>query len=298
MQRKPLPARAALDTQSIERLPENARLAVEHVWRCFSNIGGLAGLFITGSVARGLDAPDDLDLIAIWDRPITDAQRRELVSMCRGNRVSDPDTDRFHLHGVVPEFHFMAGKEQVHRMITSFCWRGELPPDSDADRVEGLLASLVDAIPAYDPEAISQQWQKMLLDDYPREYQARRVFEQYAAACRRLAHFTRCGSRYDLFYWTQARLTFCEHIVKTLVSLSRRYYWGTKWIQQQVERLRLKPENAWQRMCVILSAQADEAQAEMKRIAVSTGKIVRAALPEVDVDFSLNLARLMRRSQH
>ena len=285
----------SLNGLTLQHLPEDRRLAVEQVWRAFSNVGGLAGLFITGSVARGLDGPDDLDIIAIWDRPLTDRQRQELVTRCRGRRVGDPDTDRFDLHGVVPEFHFMAGKDQVRQMISGFCWRSELPPESDADRVEGMLASLVDAVPVYDPEALVHQWQKMLSDDYPQQYQVKRVHEQYAAACRRLAHLHRCGWRYDLFYWMQSRLVYTEHIVKALVSLNRRFYWGQKWIQQQVERLPLKPENTWPRICTVLSTEADASVLEMTSLALSVGKIIGATLPGVDVEFSLKIIRNLKK---
>jgi len=304
-----------INGKALESLPENSRLAVEQVWRCFSNAEGLAGLFITGSTARGLAGADDLDIAVIWDRPISDDQRRRLVTACRGNRVGDPDTDRFHLHGVVPEFHFMAGKNQVQQMISDFCWQSELPPENDADRTEGLLASLVDALPVFDPEALVHHWQKMLADEYPREYQVKRVHEQYAAACRRLAHLRRCGPRYDLFYFTQSRLVFTEHVVKALVSLNRRFFWGSKWMQQQIERLPLKPENTWPRICNILApgatapgaatpgaatapaalSDADCAENEMTRLAFSVGKIVAATLPEVDVEFSLKIIRHMRK---
>ena len=298
---KRIPTRAsdAVNGSILSRLPESHRLAAEHVWRCFSNVQGFAALFITGSVARGLESPDDLDFIAVWDRPISDQQRRLLVERCRGNRTVDPDTDRFHLNGVVPEFHFMAGKEQVQRLISDFCWRGEIPPETDADRMEGLLASLMDALPVFDPEALAHQWQKMLTSDYPPEYQLRRVHEQYTAACRRLAHLHRCQRWNDVFYLARIRLEFCEHIVKALVSLNRRFYWGGKWFEQQIERLPLKPEHTWARVCTILTApDVTAAEEEMKRLAFSVGKIVKASLPEIDVDFSLKIIRHLKKDTH
>jgi len=271
-------------------LPEGPRKAVEQVWRSFSNAGGLAGLFITGSFARGVIAPDDLDLIVIWDSPISDAHRRKLVDNCRGHRVGDPDTDHFHLHGVRPEFHFMAGKEQVERMIADFCWRGELPPESDTDRAEGLLASLAGAVPVFDPEGLAHRWQKMLTQEYPARYQLRRVHEQYAAACRRLAHFCRCRRHRDLLYLTRTRLECAEHLVKTLAGLNRTFYWGPKWTRRQLETLTVKPHRAWDRICEVLSADADAALAEMKSLALDVGHLVRRHLPRADVQFSMSIA--------
>jgi hypothetical protein len=273
----------------LKSLPQQPRMAVEQVWRCFSNLGGLAGLFITGSFARGCAAPDDLDLIAVWDRPITDDERRSLVQSCRGHRVADPDTDRFHLHGVVPEFHFMAGKQQVAEMIANFCWRGEPPPESDADRAEGLLASLVDAMPAFDPEGLAHQWQKMLCEEYPADYQVRRVYEQFTAACRRLAGLCRCGRYRDLLYLIRARLEFAEHIIKAIVSVNRGFYWGPKWTQQQLATLAIKPANVWPRICNALTDDAEAAPVEMRSLAVETGEIIRRELPEVNVEFSMNI---------
>jgi len=288
--RKPLSALLP-NTRVLEGLPENARMAVEQVFRCFTNEAGLAGLFITGSTARGLAGADDLDLAAIWDDPITDEQRRALVQRCRGNHSADPDTDRFHLHGIVPEFHFMAGKEQVNKMLTSFCWRGQLTLETDPDRMEGLLASLLDAVPVYDPEVLAHQWQKMLTEEYPHQYQVKRVHEQFASACRRLAHIHRCGRHEDLFYWAHARIDFAEHIVKAIVCLNRRFFWGGKWVQQQLDRLALKPADAWPRVCSVLTAPAESAAGRMKDLAMETGDIIARRLPEADVDFSLRIVR-------
>ena len=288
--RKPLSAQLP-NTRVLQGLPENARLAVEQIFRCFSNESGLAGMFITGSTARGLAQPDDLDIVAVWDDPITDDRRRSIVAKCRGNRTVDPDTDRFHLYGIVPEFHFMAGKEQVQHMLASFCWRGQLTLENDPERMEGLLASLIDAVPIYDPEALAHQWQKFLTEEYPRQYQARRVHEQYAAACRRLAQLHRNGRGDDPFYCSRIRLEFCEHIVKAIVSLNRRFYWGGKWFQQQLDKLTLKPNDSWPRLCGVLAREPADAAALMKTLAIDTGEIVARRLPEANVDFSLSIVR-------
>jgi len=275
----------------LKRLPEGPRKAVRQIWTSFSNTGGLAGLFITGSFARGLAAPDDLDLVVVWDRSISDDDRRRLVTNCRGRRMGDPDTDHFSLHGVTPEFHLMAGKEQVARMITDFCWRGELPPESDADRAEGLLASLAAAVPVFDPEGLAHQWQKMLTEEYPQEYRVRRTHEQYAAAVRRMAHFCRCGRYRDVLYLTRTRLEYAEHIIKALASLNRTFYWGPKWAQQLVAALAIKPAEAWEQISDVIAAGADTAPASMKSLALETGKLIRKELPAVDVEFSMNITR-------
>jgi len=278
----------------LNSLPEKPRLAVEQIRRSFTNMGGLAGMFITGSYARGFVPPDDLDLIAIWDQPVSDTRRREIVTRCRAGRSGDPDTDHFRLHGVVPEFHFMAGKDQVRQMIANFCWNAELPPESDEDRAEGLLASLADAVPVFDPEGLAAQWQRMLAEEYPREYQARRVYAQYSAACRRMAHLERCAVRNDPLYELKARIEFIEHLVRGTVSLNRRFYWGSKWSAQQVERLETKPDRAWERICGILRNGYAAARIEMKSLALDTGDLVQASLPEVDVAFSMSVLRQIR----
>jgi len=280
-----------MNDQVLKRLPERPRTAVERICRCFSNSGRLAGLFITGSFARGLPAPDDLDLIAVWDSAITDERRRQLVSSCRANHVSDPDTDHFHLHGIVPEFHFMAGKEQVAQMITNFCWRGELPPESDTDRAEGLLAALAAAAPVFDPECLAHYWHKMLSEEYHAEYQVRRVHEQYASACRRLAQLCRCGDHRDLLYQTRTRVECAEHIVKALASLNRTFYWGPKWTQHQLATLPLRPPDTWERICSALSPEANGTLAGLKSLTIDAGRLIRRELPRADVDFSVNIVR-------
>jgi len=278
----------------VRHLPNGARLAVERVWRSFSNHGGLTALLITGSTARRLPQPDDLDLIVIWDRQLSDDERRRLVDACRGNHAGDPDTDRFELHGVVPEFHFMAGKQQVADLLANFCWRSELPPESDADRAEGLLASLADALPAYDPECLAHSWQKMLAEDYPAQYQRRRVHEQYAAACRHMAHLYRCGPHRDALYRTRARLDIVEHLVKALVTLNRSFYWGPKWNQAQLETLPLKPDNTWQRVTRALQEPLDAALPAMKLLALDTGRLIARTLPDVDISFSASIISHIR----
>lgn len=275
----------------LKRLPERPRKAVEQICRSFSNTGNLTGLFITGSFARDLPAPDDLDLIVVWDSPISDESRRQLVSNCRGNHVGDPDTDHFHLHGVVPEFHFMAGKEQVAQMITNFCWQGELPPESDTDRAEGLLASLAVAVPVFDPECLAHYWQKMLTEEYHLGYQVGRVHEQYAAACRRLAQLCRCGDQRDLLYQIRTRVEFAEHLVKSLASLNRTFYWGPKWTRHQLGTLPLKPAGAWERICDTLGSEANGARAVMKSLTLDVGELIRREVPRADVEFSMNIAR-------
>jgi len=180
-------------------------------------------------------------------------------------------------------------------MVQNFCWMGELPPESDEDRAEGLLASLYDALPVYDPEALAHQWKKTLTDEYPRNYQLQRVREQFTTACRKLAHMNRCGQRYDVFYWTQVRLEFVEHIVKSLLTLNRRFYWGAKWMREQVERLPLKPQNAWERICTIIESDAATAEQEMRQLAFSAGKIIAATLIDIDLEFSLKIIRNLRK---
>ena len=273
----------------VNHLPNGARLAVQQVLRSFLSHGGLAGLFVTGSMARGLPEPDDLDLVAIWDDPLSDDDRGRLVASCRGNHVGDPDTDRFHLHGVVPEFHFMAGKQQVADMLADFCWKSEPPPESDADRAEGLLASLSDALPVHDPECLAHSWQKMLNEDYPDEYRRRRVHEQYTAACRRLAHLCRCGAQRDVLYRLRGRLEFIEYLVKALVSLNRTFYWGPKWNQAQLDRLRLKPDNMWERVSRTMSGRPNLPLPAMRSLALDTGSLIRLNLPGVDISFSTSI---------
>lgn len=257
-----------MNDQALSRLPDAARKAVERIWRSFSNRGGLAGLFITGSVARDLSPVDDLDLIVIWDHSLSDTHRRALVESCRGGNVGDPDTDHFHLHGIVPEFHFMAGKQQVQQLVSNFCWHGELPPESDSDRAEGLLASLVDALPVFDPEGLAYHWQKTLLQEFPQSYRLHRVHEQYTAACRRLAHFYRCGKQRDLLCRTRTRLEFSEHLVKALVVLNRRFYYGPKWVRKQLAEIDTKPHDAWRRLRFAAASENDAALREMSTLAL------------------------------
>lgn len=276
---------------------------VQQIAPIYANNPHVAAIVVGGSTARGhADRYSDAELGVFWHQPPSDADRQTAASAINGDLLRlypyDPAeevwSDDFMLGRAHPDQPKSGLLVEVAHYTTDFLNRtfdavlDQHIPDA---LKQNLIAGVAGGIPVHNTDLI-QQWKKRAAK-YPDEL-ALAVVKRYAQIDHFwrwemwLARSTNLMMLHQLF--TQAQ----QQILHVLLGLNHVYYFGFKWLNVVVERLRYKPDDLLQRLTRVYQVEPAIAAHELAALVEETYDLVEQHLPQVGVERLRTIFRYRR----
>lgn len=276
---------AALGRET-ERRREIARRAVDKL----AARTQLRASLLAGSAAQGTsDEHSDVDLLnyyqALPDHKTFDAAMRELGAEPVGE-LPPPDSESFAAYYRMDGIQVQTGGE----LIASIEARLDRIAAGDVDWISAKVATgLLDGIPLHGDELV-RGWQDRAR--YPeslrrREVEANLGFFAIWALDEHLA------ARDAELFRRQMLLDGAFRVLAVLSAVNRLYFttFQFKRAHAHAERMAVRPERLAERLDTIANSPPSSAAQELKKLVEETKALVKAELPEVDVDVPWRLGR-------
>ena len=260
----------------------------------------VAAVMVGGSTARGhADGYSDIELGVFWNEPPTDEERRKAIEQAGGDVIRlypyVPD------EGIWPD-DFMMGRSppdqpqsgvliEAQHYTIEFINRtfDQVLSHYDPDELKhNLIAGIVGGLPLAHPELI-QQWQQRA-HAYPHEL-AVAVVNRHV----QIDHFWRWemflyrGENLPLLYAAFNRIQ--QQLLHVLLGLNHEYYFGFKWLDVVIDRLKLAPAGLSQRLKELYVVEPSAGAERLAALVEETYDLIEQHLPGVDVE---RLRRIFR----
>jgi hypothetical protein len=263
----------------------------------------VAAVLVGGSTARGhADRYSDIELGVFWHQPPTESDRQKAAAQVSGDLIAlypyDPTEevwcDDYMLGRAQPNQAKSGILVEVVHYTTDFLNRTfeavlqQYIPD---ELKQNFMAGIVDGVPLYNTELV-QQW-KARAASYP-DGLAVAIVNRYA----QIDHFWRwkmwLERRANLMMLYQSYSQAQQKLLHVLLGLNRVYYFGFKWLDVVVERLRYKPDALMRRLTQVYQVEPTVGAHELTMLVEETYDLVEQHLPQVDVAWLRAVFRYQR----
>lgn len=260
----------------------------------------VAAVLVGGSTARGhADRFSDIELGVFWNEPPTDEERRTMIEQAGGDlhRLYPYDpaevvwADDFMLGRAVPDQPKTGVLLEVSHYTTGHINHllDQVLSQYDPDEVkQNLIAGIVDGLPLAHSELI-HHWQARARA-YPEEL-AVAVVNRHA----QIDHFWRWemflhrGENLPMLYAAFNRIQ--QQLLQVLLGLNHEYYFGFKWLDAVIERLKVAPADLSQRLRQLYLVEPSMGAEQLAILVEETYDLIEQYLPGVDVE---RLRRIFR----
>lgn len=241
-------------------------------------------IVLGGSPSKNLsDRYSDLDIVVYWDT--VDTEWLEKIPLkdfgldrafFRKSDDSDTCLESYYLETLKADF----GHTTVREWNT---WTSQVIDEYATDQgLLGTIRGFLDSIPLYGEELV-YEW-KSRLSPYPEELAIKIVKENlrfFVKGC-----LLNQGYKRDdlLFFYDGLSLMF-KRILNILGGLNRVYLSTEepRWIAYELEHMKIKPKNTWNRMKTALLSPGEEAIAILEELIDETFNLVEKHMPKIKV---------------
>jgi hypothetical protein len=241
-------------------------------------------IVLGGSPARNMsDAYSDLDIVVYWDEiDYTWLEKIPLRELnCRRELMRKADDEKsclesYYFDTLKVDFGHLTFEmwEQLTDDVTK---RFSTDPDMHGT-IEGFLASKA----LYGGKLV-EEW-KGRLSVYPDEL-AREVVKRYALFFHRGVLDHQALDRGDIFYFYFGLCKMLQNLIGVLAGLNRIYLSPEepRWTEYELSRMRLRPEDAWNRVKSIFEVDRAKATGILEGLIDDVFDLVQKHMPDVDV---------------
>jgi len=246
----------------------------------------LRAALLAGSAAVGTsDDHSDIDLIAYYDGELPDVATFDTVMRGLGAEpaglINPPGPEGFGARYLVEGIEVQTGPS-ASEALESRLRRIEA---AEVDWITTKVAmGLLHGMPLYGDELI-RSWQKRAA--YP-ESMRRREVEANLGVFSILKIDEHLAARDSELFRRQMLLDGAFRVAAVLSAINRLYFstFQFKRAAEHFSRMSLKPDRLAERLDFVANAAPSEAAEELRRLVEETNAIVRAELPDVDVEVS------------
>jgi hypothetical protein len=266
----------------------------------------LAAMIVGGSVSRGhADRFSDLEIGGFWHEPPTDEERLAAATVAATS--TGGEVQRIYPYDPAEEvweegiFLGRAGPDrpstgllvEIPHYTVGFMERtliDVLDSYNTSDAKQSILSVLLSAIPVHGEELI-RVWRARAAE-YPRGLALAMV-----AKHAQIDHFWRTEmfpERGNNLLLYDAYVHVARKLLYILLALNRIYYSGFKWLDLQINRMQIVPDDFSSRLNRVFQAETQVASAQLAQLVEETYTLIEQHMSEVDVEWLRQVFRYRR----